>query len=210
MNETLTLLKIAARHLAECLIRIADGAGALITTAHTFTPRHVRATTHIARILELCALLSFRLATNPGYLPPLPPEGDDDEDEDEDDAPDASDAPENQDAANAADTPEQPEKPERPEALDRLDSPPPGARRSTGALVREIQLELERAAIALGHPLPKELQDLCNQAICAAMQLEHISLMALMDELDPAPTPTTNPPTYPQPPAPKPTTTLEL
>ena len=208
MTATPPLLEIAARHLARLLYRIAGSTGALITAAATLTPGHIRATTHIARILELCALLAARLAKNPGYLPPLPPEADEDEeDEDQDQGTDAADTPENQDSPDA---PEQPEKPERPESLDRPDSPPPGARRSTTALVREIELELQRAAAALGQPLSTELQDLCDQAIRAAMHLEHASLMTLMDEPDPTPTPTQNPHPPTQSPTPKPTTTLEL
>ena len=210
MIATPTLLEIAARHLAALLDRIVGRATNLITAAATLTPGHVRATNHIARVIELCALLIVRLATNPGYQEPLPPEDDeenDEEDDGEDDGEDDEDQP-SPDSADHPDAPEAPERPEKPERPDRQDTPPPGAKLSTLALVAEIQRQLQLAAIAIGQPLPAELETLCREAIAAAMKLENANLMNLVAEFRSTTHP--NDQTRPEPPAPGPTKTLEL
>ena len=211
MTQTPNLLEIAAQHLAALLQRIAGSATKLITTAATLSPGHLRASCHVARVIELCALLIVRLATNPAYQAPLPPEPDEDDfsELDEHPADEDKDAPDPE-SADRPEPPELPESPERPERPDRLDTPPPGAKLSTLALVAEIRRQLQLAATALGHPLPTELDTLCREAIAAAMHLEHTNLMNLVTRHRRATpnTPAQNHPT--EPPAPKPATTLEL
>lgn len=199
MTATQTLIEAAADHLSELVVRIARRAYALIAADDTLTPRQNRASNHILRIIELCALLVFRAATNPGYQPPtkIPKQ--------------------NKDQAGAAalarsPPPRQPPQ-RRPERTDRADALPRGSNRSTMALVAEINLQFRLATKAVGEPFTAELEHLCRQAIEAATHLQNIT--APTPQTSPAQPPTANQPLsiHPQPPTPPkpaPTTTLEL
>ena len=196
MNPASTLLE-AADHVVELVMQIARGAHALIKSADTLNARQIRAARHINRIFELCALLVFRLTINPGHQPRPPAEP-------------LQTSAQNAKTDTPATNPQPPESPERPERTDRADTLPRGSHLSTIDLVAEINRQLHLAVKALGYPLAADLETLCHEAIAAATQLQNASTTTAHPKPRRSPAPNQTPETHPEPPEPRPVTTLEL